>query len=67
MTVSRCTNQTDNCLHRPNAVTEVNSPFRKYLLEGDKYLCSEIFNIVVFQMNYFVETCFYFYKDFLNI
>lgn len=42
MTVSRCANQTDKCLHRTSAVTEVNSPFRKYLLEGYKYLCSAV-------------------------
>lgn len=58
--------KTDNCLHRPGSVTEVSSPFRKYLLEEDKYLCREIFNIVLFQLNCYVETYFDFYKDFLK-
>lgn len=58
--------KTDNYLHRPGSVSEVNSPFRKYLLEEDKYLCCEIFTIVLFQLNSFVETYFDFYKDFLK-
>lgn len=59
--------KTDNCLHRPSAVTEVNSPLKEYLLEEDKYLCRQIFSILLFQLNCFVETYFDFYTDILNI